>query len=340
MSDIDPALEGVMRKIQGLLNLAAKAGTPEEAEAANEKAQELLTKYNLDSATVEKNGSKDAKREDLKVDGGFYEFQRELWRAIAKVNFCLYWTQMYRAEAFRYVDKDTGAKSMRKTANNERQKVPVLKYRHAVVGRIVNTRATTIMAEYLAGAIERVVDDECKASEIEKQSNWAHSLRQGVALGVVQRLYDRYRERKAEEAERMRKQAEEYAGKGSTSKEMTLSVYIDQETDANMDFIYGEGWSAEQARARQEAAEQARREQEAYTKWAEANPEEARAREEAAKKEARKSRYSGGRSKRDNIDYSAFNIGVRRSKSISIDQQAEDRRTSTKRITGSKTTYV
>ena len=50
--------------IQKLLNLAAKAGTPEEAASANAKAQELLTKHNLYAALVERESGGSGRRED------------------------------------------------------------------------------------------------------------------------------------------------------------------------------------------------------------------------------------------------------------------------------------
>jgi uncharacterized protein DUF2786 len=40
--------------IQKLLNLAAKAGTAEEAASANAKVRELLTKHKLDDALAER----------------------------------------------------------------------------------------------------------------------------------------------------------------------------------------------------------------------------------------------------------------------------------------------
>jgi hypothetical protein len=82
-TDLTDEQRKMLPKIEGLLNLAAAAGTPEEAASATAKAQELLTKYNLDTAMLEENGSAaSAKREEAKVEGGLYSFQRDLWRAI------------------------------------------------------------------------------------------------------------------------------------------------------------------------------------------------------------------------------------------------------------------
>lgn len=342
--ELSPEIQDVMRKVQKLLNLAAKAGTEAEAAAASSKANELLTKYNLDAATVEKEGGKDGKREEMKVDGGFYAFQRELWQSVAQLNFCLYWTQMYRATATRYVDKYTGAKSMKRTDNNERRKVDVLKYRHALVGRIVNTRTTVVMTQYLQQAIERVLEDRIhgnnEQAQIDKQSNWAHSFRRGVAASVIERVEDRRRQRINEERAEARKAAKAMEGQGSTSTALTLSTYIDAETDANNDFIHGEGWSAEQAREEREAAERRRIRLEEYTRWAEANPEEARKQAEEREKEARKTRWRGGRTERDNTDYSAYSSGRSAGKSISIDQQTDHKTAKHGRIVGPKAMHL
>lgn len=352
-TELTPEVQKQIQTIQKLLNLAAKAGTPEEAASATAKAQELMNKYNLESATIERQAGKDGKREELKVDGGFYEYQRNLWRAVAELNFCVYWTQMYRAEAYRYVDRYTGAKSMKKTEDNERKRVDVLKYRHALVGRIVNTRTTTHMAQYLLQAIERQIEERLtlrgglgkhdnEQSGIDKQSNWAHSLRYGIAERVIERIEDERRTRLSKSREEARAAAKA-AGNTTTSTALTLSTYVDLETDANMDYIHGEGWSAEQARERQEMAMERKRAREEYAQWAAANPEEARKRAEEAEKEARRYRGGGGEGSRGGLssrerrmDYSAYATGRKMGDGISLHQQAESRQGPTRRITGSK----
>lgn len=324
MSD-DLSLEqlNVLQKVQKLMNLAAKAGTKEEGEAAAAKAQELLTLHNLKFASVEKAG--DGKREQVKTDGGFYAFQRHLWHNVAKLNFCLYWTQTYQKESVRYVDIYTGAKSMKKSDTNKREKVVGFGYRHALVGRILNTRATINMCDYLQKAIERVTEETIHGKD-NLTSNYAYSFRYGCAMAVVEKVQDQREEYLKEERDRQRAAAKAASG-ASDGTSLSLSVYIDKETDANNDFIHGEGWSAERAKERQEEAAEAKREQEAYAKWAKANPEEAKAqaeeREAEQKKYRSRSRYRGG-SSTDNIDYGAFYAGKKAGASISIHQQAKD----------------
>lgn len=314
-----------METIQKLLNLAAKNPNQEEAASALAKANEWMTRYNLDVATIENNtGKKDGRREELKVDGGFYQFQRDLWASVADLNFCLVWTQKYNAEAVRYVDDYTGAKSMTPGFGKTRQKVSVVKSRIALVGRVVNTRTCQAMVSYLQVAVERALEERLGSlgkDDMSKTNNWSMSFRKGCIQGIVEKVQDRREAFLAEQWEKERKAARSATGV-STATGITISAYQDQEKDANMDFIYGEGWSAKQALQRAErAAARAKREAE-YTAWAKANPEEAKAKQEALDKEARKSRYRGGSSPKDNTDYTAFYSGVDASKKISIDPQA------------------
>lgn len=324
-------------KVAKLLNLAAKAGTEEEAAAATAKANELMIKYNLEAAAVEKSG--DAKREEIKTDGGFYAFQRSLWQSVAELNFCLYWTQMYRAEATRYVDIYTGAKSMAPGPNKERRKVPVLKYRHRLVGRTVNTRTAIAMGEYLQQVIERIVNESIKADDLDKSGHYANSFRRGVADAIIEKVEDRRSEYLREERKKQQAAAEQ-GGRGDGTS-LSLQVYIDKETDANNDFLYGEGWSAEQARKQQAAAVERKRKLEEYARWAAAHPEEAKAKEEEARKEARKYRgRSSYRSSSDNIDYSAYYRGKKAGASVSIDPQVRDKAPPAKKLTGPKAIHL
>lgn len=75
MTDFTDTQRKAIDQIEKLLNLAAKAGTPAEASAANAKASELLLKHNLDAAALEDSSAKQsAKREAAKVEGGHYAF--------------------------------------------------------------------------------------------------------------------------------------------------------------------------------------------------------------------------------------------------------------------------
>lgn len=303
-------------QIQKLLNVAAKAGTPEEAATFNAKAQELLARYNLDASVVEReSGAKSGAREDARVRGGFYEYQRDLWGAVAELNFCMYWTQRYRA--------------------HHRGRERVMK-RHRLVGRIVNTTATRHMAEYLEQAVERITRERLHGDTKQLFSRWAISFREGAVRTII----DKIRVRRREQIDQEELRAEQAATAGySTSTALTLASLAQREEDANNDFLYGEGYTAKQAAEAAQWAEAQKQREVEYTMWAAAHPEEVRAREEKRRKEqeeydkreARNARRRKGRSWNPNssgkkIDGGAFRAGREAGKGIGLDPQSAARK--------------
>lgn len=324
----------ILRKTQKLLDLAAKAGTPEEAAAATAKANEWMEKYNLTSAMLEKTAGKDGKREQAAVTGGQYTWQRELWRSVAYLNFCLYWTQEYNAVRTRR------EKATHYDRVYEKGSI-ITRKRHAIVGRVVNVAATKAMATYLEQTIarllrERLTDSQGNFSHGDYNGSFGTSFREGAADVIMNKLADRRRKVLAAEA-RAKKAASQ---KASTGTDLSLTVYIDEETDANMDFIHGAGYSARKARQKMEDALAARQEQEAYTAWAKANPEEAKAEAEAARKRERRRGGWGSAPRERQKNWSAYNMGAEAAKSISLDKQAEDARPNNQRLTGPKVLHV
>ena len=324
--------------IQKLLNLAAKAGTPAEAEAAMAKATLLMEKYNLDQATVE--GSDKAKRTKDLVDGGFLEWNRWLWQSVAELHFCIYWSQKYRTkekvpQTHRIAGVYVGMRM-----------VYAMRRRHALVGKQLNVRLTIGMAQYLQGAIERVLAERLAGDPVAQGQNmktkWAHDFRKGVAMGLIRKLRDKRDEVKAKDAQDRRK-AERAAAGASTGTALTIAELELTEQEANMDFLYGEGWSARKRKEREEEAAERERELAEWRQWCLDNPEEAkkRADEEAAEEEReakreernakrRKGRHSYGR--RDNTDVGAYYAGMDASEKIGLDPQAETRTANQKRL--------
>lgn len=307
----------VIEKVQKLLSLAAKNPNQHEADAARAKAQELMTAYNLDVATIEQaTGIKDGRREQLRVEGGFYEYQRDLRKAVAELNFCMYWTETYWVDAT-YKNAYSGQRMRKK--------------RHRIVGRMVNTRISQTMSEHLEQAIERAVEEGLKGTEENRHSRYAHAFRVGAAEELVSRISDRYRKRlRAEKvaAAKAAKNAAAVAGKdASTSTAMTLTGLVQSETDANIDFVYGEGTAAKARADIARDAEEERRAADEYTKWAKANPEEARKEHEKWEKRQRRSRYRGGLDKYDRMDMGAYHRGRKAAESISIDTQVSGKKT-------------
>lgn len=318
MAELDAEQVAIIEKVEKLLRLANKNPNEAEAAAAAAKAQELLTAYNLDMAMVGEVSSGNAKREQAKLKGGAYLYQRDLWNSVARLNFCLHWNDTKRSI---YPKK-------RKLWDGTWQKYDWVRWQwhHFIVGRVVNVVATRTMAEYLEGAIERVLRERLAdritgiVPNTQLFSKWAVSYRSGAAMRVVEKLDERRNEMVAEEN---RKKAEAARAGTSTATALTISSYKDAETDANMDFLYGEGFSAKQAAQRAERARLAREAEEEYTRWAAANPEEARAEEAKRRKEAEKRTRKPRREKQYTGDSGAYWAGYDAAESISIDQQVD-----------------
>jgi hypothetical protein len=313
-------MEAVAAKIQKLLNLAANNSNEAESAAAAAKAQELLVEHNLTAEAVkELGGAVDGRREQAKTEGGFFKYQRDLWFELARLNFCLYWVQQYRV-----VEKRT-----RYNQGLPPIVGPVRKRRHMVVGRTVNTRATIAMGQYLESAIERITKERLGAMDtpLRYSSNWAVSYRAGAAARIMDMLRDQRLAHEAREAAEAQRAAKRAASGASASSALTIASFAGQEQDANLDFIYGEGWSAKRAAERAARAEERRREMEAYTKWAAEHPEEAaRETQEAKKREERnaarrRGRYSAG--PRDNRDMGAYYAGYDAAEKISLNPQVD-----------------
>lgn len=327
-------LGDVVGKIQKLLDLAARGGTAAEAEAAYAKATELLLKYNLSADFVEKQRGVDGRREQADVEGGFYSFHRELWKAVADLNFCVYWTQRYIAKDQLYSMRHRGDYIGKGRKDMERR-------RHAVVGRVANVKATIVMASYLIGAVERVLRERLSSHEGNMKSAWAWSFRRGALEQLVHKAVSRRREI-ADKEERVRAKTERAAKRAagtagiSMSTALTVAAFTKKEEEANQDFIHGEGWSAEQSRLEAEAqvehSERRRRMEEEYTKWSAANPTKARSEFEYKDKNGETWYYSnrshGGRrpsggTKNKATDISAFWAGSDAADSIGLDPQVD-----------------
>lgn len=318
--NITDEVRNVVQKVEKLLRLAAKNPNEAEAAAATNKAQELLAAYNLDMAAVEQLSGEGGKRAQEDLEGGRYQWQRDLWTSVAELNFCLYWSQIA------FVESPLG--KIYQWDNDRRCSVRgVQKHQHRLVGRTVNVAATKAMAPYLEQAVDRLTRERCVKGKIDLRGRWANSYREGITASVVRKIYARHEQFMHEEA-RKRHEAEAAArefdkGQVSTSTAITLSSYVKSEEDANIDFVYGAGTSAQwaQDRARRAAAKKAA--DDAYTAWAAANPKEA-ARDEAKREaEAERASKRGSRGRSYNGDAGAYWAGVEAGKSVSIDRQAE-----------------
>ena len=344
ITQLDEQQRKVLPRIEALLRMYDRAKhsdephTMKEAESAMAKAQELLVAYNL-SADMVGQGGDDGVREEQKLEGGAREYERDLWRAVAELNFCLYFGS---GET-----KVTAYKRTRPDGSKYIEREEKYQHLHRLVGRKVNVVSTISMARYLEEAIERLVEERIGPDNArERWSKFNVVFREGAASDITYRLYQR-REQLVAEEDRKRAEAEEAARQAgmagqSTSTALTITSHAQAEKDANSD--HANGWPAGRTaqhraeyQARQAArAEAARLEREAHTRWCEEHPEEARAMAEAARKEqedaekreARNARRRTGgydrwtkADERREAEGQAYAMGSRAAAKISIDQQ-------------------
>jgi hypothetical protein len=279
---------------------------------------DLLAAHNLDVSIIEQQGGgAKAARSDEKMAGGLYQYQRNLWHAIAQLNFCMYSNQ------YVYDADKVSAYWRRKGVTGKKGGY---RFQHRLIGRKVNVISTRNMADYLEKTIDRLVRQRLGDNQGSNMySKWAVNFREGVADEIRNKIYERRQQLLAEEDRKLREAAER-AGTGaeSSGRGLTLRSLQQSEYDANTDFLYGEGTAARWAAQRAEAARKQKEAEAAYSAWAEANPEEA-AKEEAKARKEQQRRYKGRTKKsREAYDTSAYWEGREEGKSVSIDPQVEE----------------
>jgi len=299
----------VLAKVEKLMRLSAKNPNEHEAAAAAAKAQELLLSWNLTSAALEANGGDTGKRAEEKLVGGFYQFERDLWNAIAELNFCWYFNRS------KYVP----------LAERKQHRGRTYTQQHILIGRTVNIAATKSMAEYLSGAIERLTKERLDLNKQHPRSSWAVSYRRGMAERVQEKIEDRRYQMIDEERQKVRDARERGMSTASSSNAITIASVRQSEHEANYDFQFGDGAYAKMKAQRAEQAAAAKAAEDAYTQWAAENPEEAAKDEEKARKEQeRRDARRTGRNRSAPAfkgDWSAYRQGREAGEKVGIDLQ-------------------
>lgn len=234
----------ILERLEKLLRMA-ESPNENEAAIALAKAQQLMEEYNIDAATIGKTakGKQGAARSDEKNKGGLYEWQRDLWKAVAEMNFCRYWS----------------IKGLTRGST----------YEHRLLGSVVNVKSTQIMAAYLQGAVERIVQDYAKANGYNVFAREMIGMREGIADRLCERLKDLHRERIRENE---RKAAEERARAShpsaapGTAVAVILKDVIQNEDDLNNDHLNGwePGTTARRRHEYEMAAQMRRRKRELF----------------------------------------------------------------------------
>jgi len=257
MQDLTPEALAVIEKVKKLLALAERNTNENEAAAASAKAMELLAAYNLDMAVIGRTAKgKQGARTDTKKKGGLYSWQRDLWKAVCELNFCMYW-------------------SIKGTARGST-------YEHRVLGSQANVISAEVMAGYLQQTVERLAQEWAKSMGYGSVFvRDAIAYREGMADRLVQRLNALRAERLAEDERKKREETVRNAhpGAASTGNALVLADVIETEMDFNTDYLHGlEPGTTAAARAaskaRQAAAEAAANEAlRIKNEWRKANPE-------------------------------------------------------------------
>lgn len=316
----DQPSESVIRRIQNLLSLAARAeGNEEEAASANAMAQKLLAKHNLDYYQVQQaqvaggtNVIEEKRDKTLIGYSAMYRWQRDLWKTIAESNFCYHWI------------------TERRVPHRRQKERMVLAKRHMLLGRESNVIAVRLMGEYLCDTLERILP----YPNTERMSRSAISWRAGCAERLVERIQEQY--------EAQQKEAKAAASGPSTA--LTLLDVASREEMANYDAKYGKGawaeqkkheaeWKADAPAREAEAKERRVKEEKEWLEYLQTETPQQKARRE---KEDEKERLREDRESRrwrdkywrereresSKTDHGAYSAGRAHGDSISLSKQA------------------
>lgn len=314
--ELTPEMQNVIRKIAGLQQLASKNTNEAEAASAASAALRLAAQYNIDLALIEREtGRVDGKRENAAVEGGFYQYQRDLYEAVAKLNFCMYFTEEYHTVR----DKTITRRGKRYEKGSR-----VWKKRHRVIGRQVNTATTKHMATYIEQTIERALRERLTNSEGVADfsvlfGNWGISYREGAVQRMMEKIEERYK-KMVKEQEKEARAANRAAMAGvSTATALTITDVAKSEEAANYDFMNGDGAWARKLKDEADDAKRWKDEMKRRAQLAKDDPKKY-AEEEAERRKAYRGRGYSGPKERDK-DWGAYRAGYDTADKFSIDRQ-------------------
>lgn len=314
----------VVERIRKLMALAQDGGATEgEADAAMNRVQEMMAKYNITIATVEAAGGSEEGGGRLKTNYGGpearktrggtsavgAEYQRMLMSVICHVNFCSVYILQAQVQDRRGVTRGQ----------------PV---GYEVIGRQVNVVAAQTTFEYLNATINRLASEFARDHDTNNMSNLANSFKRGLSDRLQTRLWGRYFELK--EASKREQAAASSAPTGSNALVIALEDVEQKEHDANRDFEYGlEPGTSERERLEREArrrAEKAARQELAEVR--EEVPEVPETEEERKRREKREARDEARRQRqhaRDmaKVNWNAYAAGERAADDVSLDRQID-----------------
>jgi hypothetical protein len=178
----------ILERIRKLMALAERAGTEEEADAANRAVHALLSRYNLDISEVPDEQEDGVIEEDGTIERYNESWRRTIMHGCAALYFCKY----YYTDA--YV----------KGVNSQRVQKGI---KHCFVGRPHNVAVAKMMGQYLVGTVNRLANEAARKELVEKlggrnpssteRGRFVNSFR----LAAAGRLYSRLLQMKAKAME-------------------------------------------------------------------------------------------------------------------------------------------
>lgn len=218
-----PTTNPILARIAKLHAAARSGRTEEEAQSFAAKVQELLQDNGLTMAQVEQAGGSTAdvggtREKRASNNRAMYEYQRRLMAALAENNFC-----------YHTIETVVNAKPLYSGGRGKTSRV------HVLIGRQINVTATENMYDYLEETMRRLgVEAGIPARETKETTYFL----EGCTNRVVERLYEKRRQREAEE-----RAARDAQPKGNgTHRELVLSDVYGSEKDLNNDVL--NGWPA------------------------------------------------------------------------------------------------
>lgn len=303
-------MQPIIERIQKLLALAGNNSNEHEAAAAAEKAAALMAEHNISVLSINRSTNTHAERKDKVRKGGLYAWQRDIWKAVADLNFCVYF-------------------SIKGTTKGS-------SYEQRLVGSEVNVISAEVLGDYLQQTIDRMGHAWAKSNGYKSGFvRQAIAYREGLALGLVVRIRKIISDR--ETAAQYQRHANKTNG---DSTALTIIDVMGTEQDLNKDYLAGYE-PGTHARLRREYEERARAREEANRKWREENPEQAAAldrqqeedirawQEEYARKLKRRKNESKPRARaltdrEKRASLSAHTIGYYDSEKVSLNKQVDE----------------
>src|SRR5262249_55128687 len=157
---------------------------------------ELLLEYNLSTDLLDAD-LEGGKRGQEQLRGGSREYERDLWGAVAELNFCLHWVGRHLIKMPRRFNPKPGDYYYCKPLDVVPDYLRFRKqysWQHSLIGRKANVAATIAMAKYLQERVDSLAMEFVYGDEKMRYSQRAMSFRNGAIEVITDKLWDRRRE--------------------------------------------------------------------------------------------------------------------------------------------------